>query len=170
MPLKDQKSDNYDQSRCMRMHNHGTRWFYINIHRLSTYLTYNVVTDTGWWLQLGHTVDLTLRREGFIVRHHIILHENTLPADRLVTRLQPLKNSPCRGKPPSHSLLPLVFKCLDLSKLHLAVEDINKNRKVICWEWKKLDSQNQVSNILQVGTEEDQNIGEKFKTISCEFC
>jgi hypothetical protein len=54
--------------------------------------------DTGWWLQLAHTVDLALRREGFMVRHHVVLPDNPTSVDRLTVKLEPLKTSPCRGK------------------------------------------------------------------------
>lgn len=55
-------------------------------------------TDTGWWLQLAHTVDLSLRREGFVVRHDVVLPDNSVSVDTLTAKLEPLQTAPCRGK------------------------------------------------------------------------
>jgi hypothetical protein len=55
-------------------------------------------TDTGWWLQLAHTVDLSLRREGFVVRHHVVLLDISMSVETLTAKLEPLKTAPCRGK------------------------------------------------------------------------
>ncbi|KAJ4428496.1 hypothetical protein ANN_24533 [Periplaneta americana] len=57
-----------------------------------------LLADTGWWLQLAHSVDLTLRREGFIVRHHLVLQESLVSVERLTAKLQPLKTAPVRGR------------------------------------------------------------------------
>ncbi|XP_021924230.1 retinal guanylyl cyclase 1 isoform X2 [Zootermopsis nevadensis] len=56
-----------------------------------------ITADTGWWLPLAHTVDLTLRREGFVVRHLVILPDISMSVERLTAKLEPLKTSPCRA-------------------------------------------------------------------------
>jgi len=60
--------------------------------------SFSFLSDTGWWMQLAHTVDFTLQKEGFVVRHHVVLPDNSMSVDRLTVYLEPLHSSPCRGK------------------------------------------------------------------------
>jgi hypothetical protein len=73
---------------------------FIRVSRVFTSISkiFPLISDTGWWLQLAHTVDFTLQKEGFIVRHHVVLPDNSVSVDRLAVYLEPLHFSPCRGK------------------------------------------------------------------------